>query len=82
MIPVFTFLSDFGSRDAYVAQVKAVILSRVPEARIVDISHEMGSFNLIEVRMLPMKRDGSDFLAGSAFGLLKIARHFSEGQRP
>ena len=82
MIPVLTFLSDFGSRDAYVAQVKAVILSRVPEARIVDISHEMGPFNLIEVRMLPMKRDGSDFLAGSAFGLRKIARHFSEGQRP
>lgn len=47
MIPFLTFLSDFGARDAYVAQVKAFILSRVPEARIVDISHEVEPYNLI-----------------------------------
>ncbi len=52
MIPLLTFLSDFGSRDAYAAQVKAVILSKVPEAKIVDISHEVEPFNLVSAGWL------------------------------
>lgn len=52
MIPVLTFLSDFGTRDAYVAQVKGVILSRVPDARILDISHEIEPFNTISAGWL------------------------------
>ncbi|HPI91703.1 MAG TPA: SAM-dependent chlorinase/fluorinase [Deltaproteobacteria bacterium] len=52
MTPCVTFLSDFGLRDAYVAQVKAVLLSQVPEARIVDISHEMDPFNIISAGWL------------------------------
>lgn len=34
-------VSDFGLKDAYVAQMKAVILSLSPAAVIVDISHEI-----------------------------------------
>lgn len=52
MIPFITFLSDFGLRDAYVAQVKAVILSAVPDARIVDITHDVEPFNLISAGWL------------------------------
>jgi len=44
--PIITLLSDFGLRDAYVAEMKAVILSINPDARIVDISHEIEKFNI------------------------------------
>ena len=41
-------LSDFGLKDAYVAQMKAVILSLSPSAAIVDISHEIARHNVHE----------------------------------
>ena len=45
-MPIITLLSDFGLRDPYVAEMKAVILSICPEAYIVDISHEIQKFNI------------------------------------
>jgi len=39
--PVITFLSDFGDRDGFVGIVKGVLLTRCPEARIVDLSHDI-----------------------------------------
>ena len=45
-LTVITLLSDFGLKDPYVAAMKAVILSICPEARIVDISHEIKKFNI------------------------------------
>jgi S-adenosylmethionine hydrolase len=39
--PTITLLTDFGLRDGYVAAVKGVLLSRCPEARLVDVSHEI-----------------------------------------
>jgi len=44
--PIITLLSDFGLKDAYVAEMKAVILSINPNARIVDITHEIEKFNV------------------------------------
>ena len=44
--PLITLLSDFGLKDPYVAEMKAVILTICPEARIVDISHSIEKFNV------------------------------------
>jgi S-adenosyl-L-methionine hydrolase (adenosine-forming) len=44
---IVTFLSDFGTADGYVAQVKARLLSLCPGAVIVDITHEVGSYDLL-----------------------------------
>lgn len=41
-----SLLSDFGYKDPYVAEMKAVILSINPEVRIVDITHEIEKFNI------------------------------------
>ena len=60
--PIITLLSDFGLRDSYVAEMKAVILSICPEACIIDISHEVRKFN---IRM-------------GAFLLARAARYFPE----
>ena len=38
---IVTLLTDFGTADSYVAEMKAVLLSRVPAATIVDISHDV-----------------------------------------
>ncbi len=44
--PIITLLSDFGLRDPYVAEMKAVILSINPKVRIVDVSHKIEKFNI------------------------------------
>lgn len=41
IMPVVTLLTDFGTSDAYVGAVKGVVLRALPEARIVDITHEV-----------------------------------------
>lgn len=43
---LITLLSDFGLRDPYVAEMKAVILSIYPDALIVDISHEIEKYDV------------------------------------
>lgn len=43
---VIALLTDFGEDDFFVASLKAVILNLNPEARIVDISHRIPSFDI------------------------------------
>lgn len=43
---IITLTSDLGLRDHYVASVKAAILTQAPQATIVDISHQVRSFDL------------------------------------
>jgi len=38
---VISLLTDFGTTDAYVGTMKAVILARAPAARLVDLCHEV-----------------------------------------
>jgi len=40
-IPLVTLTTDFGMADGYVGTMKGVILSIAPNARLVDISHEI-----------------------------------------
>jgi S-adenosyl-L-methionine hydrolase (adenosine-forming) len=40
-MPPITLLTDFGTSDGYVAQMKGVILGIDPAATIVDVSHEI-----------------------------------------
>lgn len=43
MRPLVTLLTDFGTADGYVGEMKGTILSRVPHANLVDISHDIGA---------------------------------------
>lgn len=45
---VITLTTDFGTKDTFVAEVKAVILSINPSVLIVDITHEIEPFNVLE----------------------------------
>ena len=44
---LIALLTDFGTRDWYVAAMKAVILSRCPSARLIDITHEVPPQDII-----------------------------------
>ncbi|HEX3683450.1 MAG TPA: SAM-dependent chlorinase/fluorinase [Bryobacteraceae bacterium] len=44
--PIVTLTTDFGLADHYVGTMKGVILSRCPDARLVDISHEIPPFSI------------------------------------
>jgi len=41
MAPIVTLTTDFGSVDPFVAALKGVLLTRAPDLRIVDVSHEV-----------------------------------------
>jgi S-adenosyl-L-methionine hydrolase (adenosine-forming) len=48
MKKILTFLSDFGVKDSYAAQVKGKILSTAPDVSIIDITHECERFGIIQ----------------------------------
>jgi hypothetical protein len=43
---IITLTTDFGLRDPYVAEMKAVILNIKPNAKIIDITHEIEKFSI------------------------------------
>src|ERR1044071_3057835 len=40
-MPIITLLTDLGTADSFVAEVKAVLLSCAPDATLVDITHHV-----------------------------------------
>lgn len=60
---IITLTSDWGTADYYSAAVKGVILSQMPNATIVDITHEIAPFNIAE----------------AGFALRNCYRNFPEG---
>lgn len=45
-MPIITLTSDWGTTDHYLAAVKGRILSLLPEATLVDVTHEIRPFNM------------------------------------
>jgi S-adenosyl-L-methionine hydrolase (adenosine-forming) len=41
MTAILTLLTDFGTRDGYVAELLGVLATHAPDARIVNISHDV-----------------------------------------
>lgn len=46
--PIITLTTDFGTNDHFVGAIKGVILDIVPEAAIVDISHAVQAFDVLD----------------------------------
>jgi len=47
-MPIITLTTDFGIKDHFVSAVKGAIYTELPEATIVDISHEISPFHITE----------------------------------
>lgn len=45
---IITLTTDFGTKDHFVGAVKGAIYSSIPDAKIVDISHQISPFNITE----------------------------------
>lgn len=63
-MPIITLTTDFGNKDPFVASVKGKIYSELPQATVVDISHEIQPFDLAEGAYV-IKNAYSDFPKGS-----------------
>lgn len=46
--PIITLTSDLGDADVYVAALKARLLSACPQANLIDITHKVPAFNILE----------------------------------
>lgn len=46
--PVIALLTDFGLKDPYVGQMKGILAGIAPEAAVVDISHQVQPFNVMQ----------------------------------
>jgi S-adenosylmethionine hydrolase len=62
-MPVITLLTDYGIKDSYVAEVKGAMLKISPDATIVDISHDVGNYDI----------------ESGAFHLARAAPYFPDG---
>jgi hypothetical protein len=49
---IVTLLTDFGTKDHFVASMKGVILNINPQARIIDLSHEITPYDVQEASNL------------------------------
>src|SRR5690242_13168646 len=45
-LPIITLITDFGDRDSYVGAMKGVLLTILPHARIVDVTHQVEPQNI------------------------------------
>ncbi|HTP49850.1 MAG TPA: SAM-dependent chlorinase/fluorinase [Anaeromyxobacteraceae bacterium] len=50
--PIVTFLSDFGVGSGFPAQMKGEVLRALPEACLVDLSHEVPDFDILSGALL------------------------------
>lgn len=64
MRPIITLLTDFGTADGYVAEMKGVLLTALPDACLVDISHDLAPQD-IEGARLAVARYWRRFPAGT-----------------
>jgi S-adenosylmethionine hydrolase len=64
MRPVITLLTDFGTADGYVAQMKGVLLSHVRDATLVDVTHDIPPQD-VEVARLTVARYWRRFPPGT-----------------
>ncbi len=64
--PVIGLITDFGLRDPYVAEVKGVIYSVHPSARVVDLLHQIEPFQIWQAAYL-VEEAAREFPKGSIF---------------
>jgi S-adenosylmethionine hydrolase len=62
--PLITLLTDFGTADGYVGEVKGALISAVPRAELVDISHDIPA-NDVESGRLAVSRYWQRFPEGT-----------------
>lgn len=52
MNSIITLTTDFGTRDGFVGQMKGVILGIIPSTNLIDITHEVSPFSVLEAALV------------------------------
>ena len=47
-MPIITLTTDMGLKDHYVAAIKGAILTHIDQIQIIDITHEVQSFSILQ----------------------------------
>jgi len=47
-MPIVTLTTDFGHNDYYLGALKGVLLSKLPDLTLIDISHEVQTYDIVE----------------------------------
>jgi S-adenosylmethionine hydrolase len=63
-MPIITLLTDFGTADGYVGEMKGVLLSLAPTATIVDVAHDVPAHD-VDAARLTLARYWRRYPAGS-----------------
>jgi S-adenosylmethionine hydrolase len=45
-MPIITLTTDFGTRDGYVGAMKGVVIRLAPDARVIDIAHDVPAYDI------------------------------------
>ncbi|SHJ82329.1 hypothetical protein SAMN04487911_14110 [Arenibacter nanhaiticus] len=61
---IITLTTDFGHKDHFVGAIKGTIYKELPDAKIVDISHDVSPFNIQECAYI-LKNSYKNFPEGS-----------------
>src|SRR5688572_32555466 len=61
---IITLLTDFGTADGYVAEMKGVLLSSAPGVQVVDLSHDVSPHD-VDAARLAVARYWRRFPAGT-----------------
>ena len=69
MNQIITLLGDWRLRDPYVAMLKGELLKAQPEAQLIDITHYVDKFNLLQTALL-MKTSYTSFPEGTVHLIL------------
>src|SRR5688572_2059897 len=64
--PVIGLLTDYGTQDSYVAELKGVIYKVAPDARVADLTHQVPSYEIREGAYL-LGRSVRHFPSGTIF---------------
>jgi len=76
-MPIITLTTDLGNVDHYVAKVKGKLLSLNPQHTIVDISHQVKPYNIIEAAFL-LKNSFKSFPKGSIHLVSVLTASYSD----
>lgn len=61
---IITLTTDWGLRDHYAATLKGVLYSRMPDAKIIDISHQIALYDILQASFV-LRNSFRDFPPGT-----------------
>src|SRR3546814_710860 len=76
---IITLTTDLGHRDFYQSAVKGAILSKLPEVKIVDISHQIAPFNVAQAAYVA--RNACRFFPPGTVHVLGVDAHYQTNPR-